>query len=50
VKVLKYSKRGGQRPEVRHLRVLGNERLTAGGQVRKAKPKQKSVKKRNLDS
>ena len=49
VKVLKYSKRGGQRPEVRHLRVLGNERLTAGGKVRKAKPKQKSVKKRNLD-
>jgi hypothetical protein len=34
---------------VRHLRVLGNERLTAGGKVRKAKPKQKSVKKRNLD-
>jgi len=49
VKVLKYSKRGGQRPEVRHLRVLGNERLTAGGKVRKAKPKQKSTKKRNLD-
>lgn len=49
VKVLKYSKRGGQRPEVRHLRVLGNERLTAGGKVRKAKPKQKSVKKWNLD-
>jgi RNA-binding protein len=45
-KVLKYSKRGGQRPEVRTLRVLGNQRLTPGGQVRRAKkPKQKSVKK-----
>jgi putative YhbY family RNA-binding protein len=45
-KVLKYSKRGGQRPEVKTLRVLGNQRLTAGGQVRRAKPpKQKSVKK-----
>ena len=31
VKVLKYSKRGGQRPEVRTLRVLGNQRLTSGG-------------------
>jgi putative YhbY family RNA-binding protein len=47
VKVLKYSKRGGQRPEVRTLRVLGNQRLTAGGQVKRAKPKQKSVKKRS---
>ncbi|WBY02249.1 YhbY family RNA-binding protein [Ramlibacter tataouinensis] len=44
-KVLKYSSRGGQRPEVKTLRVLGNQRLTAGGQVKRAKPKQKSVKK-----
>lgn len=34
LKVLKYSKRGGQRPEVKALRVLGNQRLTPGGQVR----------------
>jgi RNA-binding protein len=47
VKVLKYSKRGGQRPEVRTLRVLGNQRLTPGGQIKRAKPKQKSVKKRS---
>jgi RNA-binding protein len=45
-KVLKYSTRGGQRPEVKTLRVLGNQRLTPGGQVRRAKkPKQKSIKK-----
>ena len=45
-KVLKYSKRGGQRPEVKTLRVLGNQRLTPGGQVKRAKkPKQKSIKK-----
>jgi RNA-binding protein len=45
-KVLKYSKQAGQRPEVKTLRVLGNQRLTPGGQVRRAKaPKQKSVKK-----
>lgn len=47
-KVLKYSKRAGQRPEVKTLRVLGNQRLTAGGNVRRAKPKPKtSVKKRS---
>jgi len=48
VKVLKYSKRGGQRPEVRVVRVLGNQRLTPSGQVKRAKPKQKSVKKGRL--
>jgi RNA-binding protein len=47
-KVLKYSTRGGQRPEVKTLRVLGNQRLTPGGQVKRAKPpKLKSIKKRN---
>jgi RNA-binding protein len=46
VKVLKNSTRGGQRPEVRTLRVLGNERLTQGGIVKRAKkPKQKSIKR-----
>lgn len=46
VKVLKYSKKGGQRPEVKTLRVLGNERLTPGGKIKRAKkPTQKSVKK-----
>jgi RNA-binding protein len=45
VKILKYSSRGGQRPEVKTLRVLGNERLTRGGTVKRAKVMQKSVKK-----
>jgi RNA-binding protein len=44
-KVVKNSSRGGQRPEVKRVRVLGNQRLTSGGMVKKAKPKQKSVKK-----
>ncbi|CAN7455847.1 YhbY family RNA-binding protein [Pseudorhodoferax sp. LjRoot39] len=48
VKILKFSKRGGQRPEVKTLRVLGNQRLTAGGKVKRAKPKPPtSVKKRS---
>lgn len=46
VKILKYSKKGGQRPEVKHVRVLGNERLTPGGLIKRAKKnKPKSVKK-----
>jgi putative YhbY family RNA-binding protein len=48
-KVIKNSSRGGQRPEVRKVRVLGNQRLTTGGMVKKAKPKQKSVKKTRAD-
>ena len=47
VKVLKYSTRGGQRPQVKTLRVLGNQRLTPGGTVKRAKPKQKSIKRAN---
>ena len=48
VKVLKFSKQAGQRPEVKTLRVLGNQRLTAGGQVKRAKPRKPiSVKKRS---
>jgi RNA-binding protein YhbY len=47
VKVLKYSSRGGQRPEVKTLRVLGNQRLTPGGKVKRAKPKLVSAKKRS---
>ncbi len=47
VKILKYSKRGGQRPEVKRLRVLGNQRLTPGGQVKRAKPRLVSLKKRS---
>ncbi|MBU1357862.1 MAG: YhbY family RNA-binding protein [Gammaproteobacteria bacterium] len=48
VKVIKYSKRGGQRPEIKTLRVLGNQRLTPGGTVKRTKAKRPlSVKKRN---
>jgi hypothetical protein len=50
VKVLKNSSRYGQRPEVKVLRVLGNQRLTPGGTVKRAKkPPLKSLKKRSQD-
>jgi RNA-binding protein len=37
VKVLKFSKSGNHRPQVKKLTVHGNERLTAGGLVKRAK-------------
>jgi len=47
VRVIKYSKRGGQRPEIKTLRVLGNQRLTPGGNIKRAKARKPlSVKKR----
>ena len=50
VKILKYSKRGGQRPEVKTLRVLGNQRLTQGGSIKRAGPKPAvKIKKRQAD-
>jgi putative YhbY family RNA-binding protein len=45
VKVLKAT-RPGQRPEVKVLKVLGNQRLTPGGKVKRAKkPAQRSINK-----
>jgi putative YhbY family RNA-binding protein len=50
VKVLKFSKSGNHRPQVKRLTVRGNERLTAGGLVKRAKkrPAQESAKKKAL--
>ncbi|MBB5204149.1 putative YhbY family RNA-binding protein [Inhella inkyongensis] len=44
VKVVKASKNKHQRPQVKKLRVLGNERVTAGGIVKRAKPRQSGKK------
>ena len=46
VKILKFSKRGNHRPEIKRVTVLGNERVTAGGQVKRAKKRVTSVKKK----
>jgi RNA-binding protein len=50
VKVLKFSRSGNHRPQVKKLTVRGNERLTAGGLVKRAKkrPAQTSAKKKLL--
>ena len=46
VKILKFSKRGNHRPQIKKVTVLGNERVTAGGQVKRAKKRVISVKKK----
>ncbi|MCW7540783.1 YhbY family RNA-binding protein [Aquabacterium sp. A7-Y] len=46
VKIIKYSKQGGGRPEIKKVTVLGNERLTRGGSIKRAKTRATSIKKR----
>lgn len=45
VRVVQFNPRGGTRPQVKVVDVLGNQRLTAGGQVKRAKPRMISAKK-----
>jgi RNA-binding protein len=46
VKLVKFSKSGNHRPQVKKVKVLGNERVTAGGTVKRAKKRlATSVKK-----
>ena len=45
VKVLKFSKSGNHRPQVKKVKVLGNMRLAAGGQLKRAKKRITSIKK-----
>lgn len=44
IKILKFSKNGSGRPEIKKLRVAGNERVTAGGLIKRAKKRQTSKK------
>ena len=45
VKILKFSKSGNHRPQVKKLTVHGNERVTAGGMIKRAKKRITSAKK-----
>ena len=45
VKVLKFSKSGNHRPQVKKVTVLGNMRLAAGGTLKRARRKTASIKK-----
>jgi putative YhbY family RNA-binding protein len=45
VKILKFSKSGNHRPQVKKLTVHGNQRVTAGGMIKRAKKRVGSIKK-----
>ena len=45
VKVLKFSKSGNHRPQVKKIKVLGNQRLAAGGELKRARKRVTSPKK-----
>ena len=45
VKIVKFSKSGNHRPQVKKVRVLGNERVTPGGSIKRAQRRTTSVKK-----
>jgi putative YhbY family RNA-binding protein len=49
VKVVKPAKSPTHRPQVKKLTIFGNERLTAGGNVKRAKKRVISIKKRVQD-
>lgn len=45
VKILKFSKSGNHRPQVKKITVRGNERITYGGHIKRAKKRITSLKK-----
>jgi RNA-binding protein len=49
VKILKFSKSGNHRPQIKKVKVFGNQRVTAGGSIKRAKPRITSVKKKAVD-
>jgi putative YhbY family RNA-binding protein len=48
VRVVKFSKSPTHRPTVKKVRVLGNQRITAGGLIKRAKHRATSIKKKSL--
>jgi len=49
VKILKFSKSGNHRPQVKKIKVLGNQRIAAGGEIKRAKKRITSLKKTATD-
>ncbi len=48
VTLVKFSKSGNHRPQIKKVKVMGNERVTAGGEIKRAKPRKASPKKAAL--
>jgi putative YhbY family RNA-binding protein len=49
VKVVRFSKSGNHRATVKKIKVFGNERVTAGGQIKRVRKRVISVKKKQTD-
>jgi RNA-binding protein len=49
VKILKFSKSGNHRPQIKKVKLFGNQRVTAGGEIKRSKPRVTSVKKKAVD-
>lgn len=49
VKLLKFSKSGNHRPQVKKITVLGNQRIAAGGELKRKKSRITSVKRTQTD-
>lgn len=49
VKILKFPKSGPQRPQIQKVTVYGNQRVTAGGSIKRAKARPVSRKKQALE-
>ncbi len=46
VKLVTFSKSGNHRPQVKKVKVLGNQRITSGGSIKRAKSRSISLKKK----
>jgi putative YhbY family RNA-binding protein len=46
VKLVTFSKSGNHRPQVKKVKVLGNQRITSGGTIKRAKARSTSLKKK----
>lgn len=49
VKIIKFSKSGNHRPQIKKVKVLGNERVAAGGSIKRAKKRPTSIKRTVAD-
>lgn len=49
VKVVKFSKSGNHRPQIKKVTVVGNMRMAAGGELKRARKRVTSVKKTAID-
>ena len=48
VKIVSFSKSGNHRATVKKVKVFGNERVTAGGQIKRVRQRASSVKKKSV--